>query len=166
MMQRLKFYSLKPKPPDVQLKSYLAVWKTWEVCVHTIIYGADTFTARQHYSDVIMGTTASQITSLTIVTQPFIQAHIKENIKALRHWPLWGELTGHRWIPCTKASNEENVSIWWRHHGVLGKMSSVRPLNPPLNLQFQKKYWLVVHVPDYIKFIYRTLIITDVLHKW
>ena len=23
-------------------------------------------------------------------TQPFIQAHIKENIKALRHWPLWG----------------------------------------------------------------------------
>ena len=31
-----------------------------------------------HYSDAIMGPTASQITSLTIVTQPFIQAQIKK----------------------------------------------------------------------------------------
>ena len=30
----------------------------------------------------------------------------KENIKALRHWPPWGESTGHRWIPLTKG--------WWR----------------------------------------------------
>ena len=36
----------------------------------------------------------------------FIQTQIKENIKAPRHWPLWGEI----------ASNAENVSIWWRHH--------------------------------------------------
>ena len=34
--------------------------------------------------------------------KPFIQAQIKENIKAPRHWPLWGEFTGHRWIPRTK----------------------------------------------------------------
>ena len=33
--------------------------------------------------------------------QPFVQAQIKENIKAPRHWPLWGEFTGHRWIPLT-----------------------------------------------------------------
>ena len=53
-----------------------------------------------HYNDVTMGTKASQITSLTIVfTQPFIQTQIKENIKALRHWPLCGEFTGDRWIP-------------------------------------------------------------------
>ena len=32
-----------------------------------------------------MSAMASQITSLMIVTQPFIQAQIKENIKALRH---------------------------------------------------------------------------------
>ena len=30
--------------------------------------------------------------------------------------PLCGEFTGSRWIPRTKASDEENVSIWWRHH--------------------------------------------------
>ena len=36
-------------------------------------------------------------------TQSFIQAYIKENIKAPRHWPLWGEFTGDRWIPRTKG---------------------------------------------------------------
>ena len=30
--------------------------------------------------------------------------------------PLCGEFTGTQWIPRTKASDEENVSIWWRHH--------------------------------------------------
>ena len=33
-----------------------------------------------------------------LFTQPFIQAQIKENIKAPRHWTLWGEFTGDRWI--------------------------------------------------------------------
>ena len=45
---------------------------------------------------------AYQITSLTIVSQPFIQAQIKENIKAPRLWPFWGEFTDDRWIPRTK----------------------------------------------------------------
>ena len=34
-----------------------------------------------------------------LFTQPFIEAQIKENIKAPRHWPLWGEFTVDRWIP-------------------------------------------------------------------
>ena len=46
----------------------------------------------------------------------FIQGQIKENIKAPRHWPLWGEFTGDWWIPAQMASNAENVFIWWRHH--------------------------------------------------
>ena len=28
----------------------------------------------------------------------------------LHHWPLWGEFTGQRWIPLTKASD---VELWW-----------------------------------------------------
>ena len=32
-----------------------------------------------------------------------IPAQIKENIKAPRHWPLWGEFTGDRWIPRTNG---------------------------------------------------------------
>ena len=39
-----------------------------------------------------MGMMASQITSLTIVYSTIIQAQIKENTKAPRHWPLGGEL--------------------------------------------------------------------------
>ena len=31
------------------------------------------------------------------------KAQIKENIKALRHWPVWGEFAGDRWIPRTKG---------------------------------------------------------------
>ena len=31
------------------------------------------------------------------------KAQIKENIKAPRYWPLWGEFTGDRWIPHTKG---------------------------------------------------------------
>ena len=44
-----------------------------------------------HYSDVIMSGMASQITGVSIVFQLFVKAHIKENIKAPRHWPLWGK---------------------------------------------------------------------------
>ena len=42
--------------------------------------------------------------------QLFIQTQIKESIKAPRYWPLCVEFT-------QMASNAENVSIWWRHHG-------------------------------------------------
>ena len=31
-----------------------------------------------------------------LFTKPFIQAQIKENIKAPHHWPLYGEFTGDR----------------------------------------------------------------------
>ena len=62
-----------------------------------------------------MSAIASKITSLTIVYST-VYSHIKENIKAPRHWPLWGKFTGDRWIPIQRASNAENVSIWWRHH--------------------------------------------------
>ena len=55
-----------------------------------------------HYSDVVMSVMASQITSVPI-HQPFVRAQIKENIRAPRHWPLWGGFTGDSWIPCTKG---------------------------------------------------------------
>ena len=53
-----------------------------------------------------------------LFTQTFIQAQIKENIKAPRHWPLCGEFTGTGEFPAQRASNAENGSIWWRHHVV------------------------------------------------
>ena len=45
-----------------------------------------------------------------LLTQTFIQAQIKENIKALHHWPFCREFTGDQWIPAQMASNAENAS--------------------------------------------------------
>ena len=80
---------------------------------------------RIHYSDVIMIVIAAS----QFFTQLFIQVQIKENIKALPHWPLWGEFTGDNWIPhiqkvigefpTQRACNPENVSTWWCHHVVM-----------------------------------------------
>ena len=49
-----------------------------------------------------MNAMTSQITSLTIVYS-IVYSGIKDNIKAPRHWPLWGEFTGDRWIPRKKG---------------------------------------------------------------
>ena len=60
-----------------------------------------------------MDALASQITSFTIVYWTVYTGADQENIKALRRWPVTGE------FPTQMASNAENVSIWWRHHGIL-----------------------------------------------
>ena len=56
-----------------------------------------------HYSDVILSTMASQITSLTIVCSTVYSGVDQRNIKAPCHWPLCGEFTADRWIPRTKG---------------------------------------------------------------
>ena len=63
------------------------------------------------YSDVIMGTMGLKSPASTLFTQPFSQAQIKENIKAPRHWPLYGDFTGDGEFPAQMASNAETVSI-------------------------------------------------------
>ena len=45
----------------------------------------------------------SQIPAFRLFGRPFVQAQIKENIKAPRHLPLWGESIGDRWIHLTKG---------------------------------------------------------------
>ena len=50
-----------------------------------------------------MGAVACQIISLPIVYSTYIQAQIKENIKAPRHWPLCGEFNGNRRITRTNG---------------------------------------------------------------
>ena len=60
-----------------------------------------------------MGAMASQITGVSIGYLTVFQVQINENIKAPRHWLLWVELFGDRWIP---RSNAKNVSIWWHHY--------------------------------------------------
>ena len=54
-----------------------------------------------------------------LFTQPFIQAQIKENLKAPPHWPLCGEFTGDRWIPRTEGQERGKcfhlMTSSWRH---------------------------------------------------
>ena len=45
-----------------------------------------------------MGAMASQITRITIVYSLVYSDADQRNIKAPRHWPLYGEFTGDRWI--------------------------------------------------------------------
>ena len=70
-----------------------------------------------HYSDVIMSTMASQVTSLTIVyTTVYSGADQRKHQSSASlafvrgiHW--WLVNSPHKW-PVTR----KNVSIWWRHH--------------------------------------------------
>ena len=69
-----------------------------------------------HYNDVILSAMTSQITSLKIVYSTVCSDADQRNIKAPRHWLCDGNspVTGE--FPAQKATNAENVSIWWRHH--------------------------------------------------
>ena len=60
-----------------------------------------------------------------LFAQPFIQTQIKENIKAPRHWPLCVEFTGADEFSTQMVSKAENVSIWWRHHGMIQDISGL-----------------------------------------
>ena len=99
-----------------------------------------------------------------LLTQPFIQAKIKENIKALRHGLFEGNSPVTVEFRTQRVSNAENVSIWWRHHEVLksnlggwSKVSSmnvlkqlhINSLRPPVMTchHYQPKRRLMVSTP-------------------
>ena len=63
--------------------------------------------------DVIISVMASQITSNSIVCLAVCSGVHQRNRQSSA---LLAFVRGIRWIPLTKPSNAENVSIWWRHH--------------------------------------------------
>ena len=97
-----------------------------DTLIHTVCVGKTFY----HYNDVIMGAMASQITSLTIVCSALylgenrlFSPRSKKTSKlrvtgfCVGNSPVTGE------FPAQRASNAENVSVWWRHNAlnVLGK---------------------------------------------
>ena len=83
-----------------------------------------------HYSDVIMVMVASQIISLTIVYPTVYSGEDKKKKSKLRVTGLCEEnspVTGE--FPAQRASNAENVSIWWNPHGWNGVCPSLS--HPP-----------------------------------
>ena len=72
----------------------------------------------RHYNGAIMSAMACQITSLTIVCLTVYSRRRSKRTSKPRvtglcegNSPATGE------FPAQSASNAENVSIWWRHHG-------------------------------------------------
>ena len=65
-----------------------------------------------HYNDVIMGTMASQITSLVIVYSTIYSSTDQRKHQSSASLAIVRGI--HR--SAQMASNAENVSIWWRHH--------------------------------------------------
>ena len=76
-----------------------------------------------------------------LLNRLFIQAQIKFNIKAPRHWPLRGEITGE--FPAQRANNAENDSIWWRHHGACRIILSLSPVHLSHYQTLSQPYWKV-----------------------
>ena len=59
---------------------------------------------------------ASQITSLTIVYSTVCPGADKKKLRVTGLCEGNSPVTGE--FPAQKTSNAENVSIWWRHHGI------------------------------------------------
>ena len=65
-----------------------------------------------------MGAIASQITSLTIVfSTVYLNTDQRKKSKLRVTGLCVGNSPGTGEFPAQMASNAENVSIWWRHHG-------------------------------------------------
>ena len=74
------------------------------------------FSANRHYNDVTMSAMASQITVFSTVCSTIGSGAHQRKHQSTASLALCVEFIGDRWIPTQKASNAENVSIWWRHH--------------------------------------------------
>ena len=68
-----------------------------------------------HFDDVILGSMASQITSLAIVYSTVYSGADQSKHQSSASLAFVRN-TGDRWIPRTNGQSAENVSIWWRHY--------------------------------------------------
>ena len=87
-----------------------------------------------HYRDVITGTMASHITSLTIVySTVYSGAYRRKHQSTASLAFVRGIHRGTGEFPAQMASNAENVSIWWRHHDNVAILSSSHHCCPFFN---------------------------------
>ena len=100
-----------------------------------------------HYGDVIMGTMASQIPSLTIVYTTAYWGADQRKHQSSASLAFVSPGTGE--FPAQMASNAENVSIWWRHHVITWTSDHLLPVEPLVtnfNEQSEKKIVLTFSV--------------------
>ena len=104
----------------------------------------------KHYNDVIMSVIASQITSLTIVYSTVYSGVDQRKYPSSAspafcagNSPMVGEL------PAQRASNAENVSIWWRNRKDCTTWQGIILVVPPMGpgsvpLWFQMHYLSII----------------------
>ena len=85
------------------------------VCAAEVILSCQQHDKLYHYNDVIMSAISSLITSFTIVYSSVYSGTDQRKDQSVTglcegNSPVTGE------FPTQRASNAENVSIWWRHH--------------------------------------------------
>ena len=90
--------------------------------------GSNSVDYKVHYNAVTMSAMASQIASvsfvcLTVGSGPHQRKHQNSAslvfMQGIHRWPVF---------PAQKASNAENVSIWWRHHVNVSSLTILWPL--------------------------------------
>ena len=74
----------------------------------------------QHYSDVKMGAMVSPINGVsTVYSTVYTGARQRKHQSSVSLAFVRGIHTVDSEFPSQKASNAENVSNWWRHHGMV-----------------------------------------------
>ena len=106
-------------------------------------------TTGHHYTDVIMGTMASQIISLTIFYSIVYSGADKKTSKLHVAGLCVGISPGTCKFPAQMASNAENISIGWRHHDclmVIAVATILVPCRVVRSLQLLKQLGRVAHI--------------------
>ena len=115
------------KPHPFNPNPYL-IWEKTDCCQLRSRRRFDSYGCSNHYSDAIIGAMASQITSLAIVYSTVYFRRRSKKTSKLRVTGLFvgnSPVTGE--LPTQRASNAENVSIWWRNYVNRHHWSSIFP---------------------------------------
>ena len=87
-----------------------------------------------HYTDVIMSAMTSQITSVSAVcSSRLFRCRPKKTSKLHVTGICEGNSPVTGKFPAQRASNAENVSIWWRHHVTFVGIDDVHSYNSAAN---------------------------------
>ena len=106
-------------------------WKSWGLSLQKERFA--------HYNDVIMSEMASQITSVRL--HCLLNCRPRRRSKNTLKLHVTGLCAGNSPVtgefPAQKASNAENISIWWRHHGsfITWSIRSDNPQQPVLGFR-------------------------------
>ena len=82
--------------------------------IYNVSYSPLSYPVPTHYTDVIISAKTSQITGVSMVCSAVCSGADQRKHQSSATLAFVRGI--HRWFPSQRASNAENVFIWWRHH--------------------------------------------------